>query len=290
MTTIPVMTTIRDTYRFTFGQFGKIVGLIWLPAVLMAVSSFFLKLPYLRFVANNPGQEDLILQHGPLVLGLYASGLLEVVLYAVMVTAVTREALHPTGKNTYLGFPLGRTTVRLIGGYFGFLGVIVFFLLAAALLLSALRLLPGGNTVRIATQTMLLLCIPAAIYLVARLSFLIAPSAVEGKGFGIEHSWRLTKGNVWRIVVLALATGLPLALIYLAGQVAIIGPDIFVKPFALAATDPQAMEKFNVEFQRLQADKFPLLTGLEFLLTPLTLGMTSAASALAYRALAAAEK
>jgi hypothetical protein len=282
---IPVIPTIAKTYGFVLGQFGRIVGLIWLPAVLVAVSGFFLKLPYLRFMADNQGQEDLVLQHGTMLLGLYACGALEVVLYAIMTAAITREVLHPSTQNTYFNFSLNGTTFRLIGGYFGLFGMIMVFLLAVLSAVLSLRLLPGGKAADAAAGIVLLICIPIAIYLVARLSFLIAPSTVEGKGFGLVQSWRMTDGNVWRIVALAMATSVPVALVFLMGQVAIMGPDVVVKPFELAMSDPSALEKTSLHLQKVQADNFPLLAGLEFFLAPLTIGMTTAAAAFSYRAL-----
>src|SRR5256885_4893359 len=43
MTKLPVGSTIRHAYSFTFGELGTIIGLCWLPLVLIAILQF---LPY----------------------------------------------------------------------------------------------------------------------------------------------------------------------------------------------------------------------------------------------------
>ena len=41
MKKIPVLATIREAYDFTFTHLGAIIGLIWLPMILITVIGFF---------------------------------------------------------------------------------------------------------------------------------------------------------------------------------------------------------------------------------------------------------
>ena len=41
MRKIPVLRTIAEGYAFTFGHLGTIIGLIWLPMVIVAIAGYF---------------------------------------------------------------------------------------------------------------------------------------------------------------------------------------------------------------------------------------------------------
>ena len=68
----------------------------------------------------------------------------------------------------------------------------------------------GGGSLR-------LHCVLALIYILVRLGFLLAPAAAMEGGFGLERSWKLTKGNFWRIVAIGLATLLPIVIVAAIG-------------------------------------------------------------------------
>ena len=55
----------------------------------------------------------------------------------------------------------------------------------------------------------------ALIYVQARLVYLLVPVTVVEKRFGLWRSWELSKGNFWRIVVVAVGTVAPLVILEL---------------------------------------------------------------------------
>jgi hypothetical protein len=289
MNKIPVKNTIAAAYRFTFGGVGKIIGLIWLPAVLITAGGYFCMLPYFNFMANNPDPKT-ILQHGSMMGGLYGFYLAAIVLFAVIVVAITREVLQPTNKPVLVSFPFGGDTFRVIGSYIGLIGLILVFAIGAGLLVGAsaliAKLVPGAGDAVAGTVVGLaaVIGVLALIYIAVRLGFLMVPAAVTEGKFGLERSWQMTRGNFWRIVLIALGTALPVLLVTLVAEVAILGPDYFNPHIELIA-NPEAMARHNAEQMRAMAAHFPVLMGFSFFLMPFTYGLSVSSAAFAYRAL-----
>jgi len=289
MNKIPVAETIRATYRFAFVGIGKVIGLIWLPAFLMAATSYFCMHPYLDFMASDPDPAD-ILQHGGVILGMLAGLLLCFYFFAVMAVAITREALHPTAEVTYFRFPFGGAVFRVIGGYFALMGLTLLFcvllVLVAAVFGIAAKSVPagGGIAILIVTAILMIAGFAGLIYAVVRLSYLLVPAATEEGHIGIEQSWKLTTGNFWRIVLIVLATVGPMILVQFIIQAVMVGPEYF-NPHLEAAGNQAAMAAFKLEQTRLMAQTFPYLTAANFLLAPFLYGLSFAAAAFSYRAL-----
>src|ERR1700741_1220248 len=103
MNKIPVGQTIAKDYRFAFGDFGAVLGVVWLPVAIMAVSAYFLfrdvELP-LRLLDADPHVtaqnvlQIIMLLSGPL-------RILELVLWVCMLVigvGLTRTALGIGGR------------------------------------------------------------------------------------------------------------------------------------------------------------------------------------------------
>jgi hypothetical protein len=289
---IPVGETITEAYRFTLGHIGKIIGLIWLPVVLSTVGSYFLVLPFLKFQATAPTPEE-TLQHGGEILGVYGFYLVALVLMSVIMVAIAREVLRPSPGINYFQFPFGGTTFRVLGGYLGVLLLAMVIFIAVALIGVVIGMLvklvlpaTGSQSIpmAIAAAAVLLFGLPALIYIVARLGFLMVASAVDGHKFGLERSWHLTKGNVWRVIVITLACNVPVVLVTLAATAVILGPDFF-NPHLELAGDPAAMVQANARKMALEAARFPLMMGVQFFLAPFIYGLTISPGVIAYREL-----
>ena len=296
MNKIPVKQTIAEAYRFTFYGLEKVIGLIWLPAVLMTVGSYFVLSPYLAGMASAMENSDFAQQGSNMVL-MFGLEIVILVLMAMMAVAITREILNPLQRPLFLRFGLGATEFRLVGALIALYVLLLVFILIGALAAAALgyglnALLPasGGLKRGLALAALFGLClIPVLVYIMARLTFLVVPCVVmEGK-FGLERSWQLTKGNVWRIIGISLAIALPLLVILLIGEFFILGADYFNPHFEMLG-DQAAMAKRNAENIRLMISKLPLLVGFSFLLMPFSSGLYFSAPAFAYRALMAQEK
>jgi hypothetical protein len=216
-----------------------------------------------------------------------------IVLVAVIAVAITREILNPVRRPPFLRFALGPTEFRTLGGFIGLFMLLIVF----AVILTIVSLVIGfaGNAVLPAAGAagkgaagigvlagLIGFC--ALIYIMVRLGFLLVPAVVMEGGFGLERSWRLTKGNFWRIVAIGLATLLPIIVVVLLVDIMILGPD-FLNPHLELAQDPAAQMRHSAEQMRQMSAHLPLMMGIGFLLAPFTYGMTFAPAAFAYRAL-----
>ncbi|MDE2184342.1 MAG: hypothetical protein KGJ78_15080 [Alphaproteobacteria bacterium] len=300
MNKIPVTRTIAEAYRFTFAGLEKVIGLVWLPVVTLTVGSYFAVGPQLSGLAAAMESGD-IGRQGPIMAGMFLFELVCIVLVSVIAVAITREILNPLKRPLFLRFGLGGMEFRLVGAMIGLYVLMIFFILALIALAAALgffvnSLMPAGpaglaGPSRGAAFAVLigLVLSPVLLYIMVRLSFLVAPSVVmEGK-YGIERSWRLTKGNFWRIVAISLAVALPILVVSMVAQFAILGPEYF-NPHLELLKDQAAQARHSAENMRKLAANLPLLMGANFLLAPFLYGLMFATPAFAYKALTAQAK
>jgi len=293
MKKIPVWETIAQAYRFTFMHLEHVIGVIWLPVLILTVGGYFISGPYLS--AEAAALNGDISQLGPAMASLFVFEIVSLVLTAVVGVAVTREVLSPLQRPLFLRFGLGATEMRLTGAFVGLIVLMVLFILACivaavaagAALGGLLPPTPGlnGPERAVGVGALLAMCLsPLLIYLFVRLSFLVVPSVVmEGK-FGIERSWELTKGNFWRIFGISLAVALPIMVVSVIVQLFVLGPEYFQHAMS-AFGDKAEQARHSAAEVRIMASKLPFLMGFSFVLAPFTYGLTFAAPAFAWRAL-----
>ena len=295
MNKIPVIQTIKESYRFTFGGLGTLIGLICLPVVLISVGEYFTTGQYVTGMTSALESGDLA-QSGPLLVRVLGFGLVKFVLQAMVAVAITREILKPLKRPLLLRVGLGATELRVVGGFFGLFVLMVVFTVVLVLAIVVIGIAGGAaahapgpamSSPAAAIAGLIVLAgVAGLIYLFARLGFLLAPAAVAEGGFGLERSWQLTKGNFWRIFAVALVTLLPIMIAVLLIDVAVLGPD-FLNPHFELAKDQAAQLRHSAEQMRQLAAHLPLMMGLQFVLAPFAYGMTFAPAAYAYRALTA---
>jgi len=290
MRKIPVGETIRFAYQFTLGQIGTIIGLIWIPAVLTAVGSYFFGQMYARHMADafasgasaGGGTELLLLFCYQFVALLFA---------AIMLTAVTQLALGLRSGPAVAHFHVGPTEFRVVGGMLALALLLFIFIIGYALATVALVSLAalvgaaaGKIVVTVISGLVSLAGIAAVIYAMVRLSFVMVPAITVEGGFGIARSWELTQGNFWRIFAIGLSTVLPLLLVVIAVQVIVLGPGYFVPDLA-AMKDPALQAKHMAAQMESMAEHLPVLAAFGFVIAPLLYGLGTAPSAFAYRQL-----
>ena len=291
MNKIPVGQTIRFAYAFTFGEIGTIIGLIWIPTLINAVASFFVLRAYYDTLINSfengmpPSGAGL---GWPLLLAFLA-----MLLLAMIGVAVTQQALGLRQGPAFARISLGSAEWRAFGGFFGLYLLLVLFIAVFAIVVSAASV-AGTNAAQSNPASAGLLAgviglavligIGILLYLVVRLSFLLVPSVVDGGEFGLSRSWLLTKGNFWRIVLIGLATLLPIVLILSVVQLILFGPGYFI-PDLQQAGDAAARVRVLVDKMRRTRDNMPVLMGLSFVISPLLYGLMFSAAAFAYRSL-----
>lgn len=279
MTKIPVRETIVEAYRYTFGHFGKIIALIWLPQLLITIGGYFALKPYLALLASDPEPAEL-LQHGGMLMGVYGFCFAVVFLMAWLSVTVMKELLNPTVGNSLTAALHPSAFLKVARSMFALVGL---FLIAAIVLGIAVALTLHNM---IASNGVIAVWFLVLIYFGIRLGYLIVPVAIaEGKG-GLARSWKLTAGNFWRIVAVVLACLVPLALVSELFQIAILGPDQFKGMFGSLDRSPDAAAQ-QLSNLRAMVERMPLLTGLNFFLAPFQVGLTMVPVAHIYKVLTA---
>lgn len=291
MKKIPVGQTIAAAYRFTFVGLEKVIALIWLPIIVLTVVDYFINGPFFaaRAAAMESGDPS---QLGPAMAGQVGFVFLALFLKAMIAVAICREIINPLKRPLWLRFSLGGTEFRVVGAMLGLalmialaaiLCVIAGMLVSGSVALPAKGLAPGQLALGMAVLIGLVFS-PLLIYVFVRLGSLVIPSAVMGGGFGLAKSWELLKGNAGRMLLISLAVGVPMSLVYLALYGAILGPD-FYNPHIELLGDKAAQLRQSAETLRQTADHLPWLEGLQFVLAPFLYGLGCSAPAFAYKAL-----
>ena len=297
MKKVPIVETIVSAYRFTFGDLGMVIGLIWLPLVIYTLGQFFVT-NYVEAVSPaDPGAT------GQATAILFGFSLVSVFLTAMIGVSLTRQAIAPRGAKVVAQFVISAAEFNyffaLLGVFLIMIAVYVASLIADFFLASLRNALAGGlaaaigaNALKLATVVLLfVLDLAVLLFIGVRLAFLVAPVTVAEGRIDLVRAWKLSRGNFWRMFSVILLTVGP---IFVLGEIAfavIVGPAYviqFVRAF-LGALDAVALGAApSAElFDRLPdiASKTPMLLGLSFLLAPFTYGLLYAASAFTYRSL-----
>jgi hypothetical protein len=261
MAKIPVGPTIGAAYGFLFSQIGTVIGIAGIPAVLYAGAD------YAGHAFNAAYREELNVED-PETLGsglILTLAVILVMLLAMSLSAVgvTRAVLVPGAKSAPGWLPLDLTTWRMFAANLRFLlGAIVLIVLAMVLALVAYRLAgipldaPEQAVPTFAVGLAALVSWAVILYAIVsllRIGFLLPPAVIAEKDAGLRRSHALTQGNVWRVIAIVLALGLPIFFLVLAAATAILssalGPD-----FAGQALTPELMQRIQQAIeQRLLA-------------------------------------
>lgn len=278
MRPLPVLAVVRAAYAFTFAHLGAIIAAIWLPMAVDIVVGFFVEQRFFAAAANTYAAHSAA-GGGPALLLFPAYGILKLLLYAMMMTAVAGMA-QGTRAAMRVPFSFGAMEWRLFRAWFGlalFLLVpILAFLLAASTLVPSD---PSAMTQAQLSQLSLLVLVLAGglIFVVLRFTFLL-PGLVTGeapeKGL-LARAWTLSAGNFWRIFAIVVICVLP---VYFCGGVLEAIAEMLVAP-------PQAAPADLSEVLQRSRETLPLTKGFQFLLAPFLIGLMASASVFAGREL-----
>lgn len=282
MKQIPVMETIANAYRFTFLHTGTVVGLVWLPVVILTVADYFTGGPFMAGLADVLETQDMA-QFGPVLLERLGFTVAQFVLLSVIAAAIGRELLRPLERPLFLKVSLSGVELRIAAAQIA-LALLTLTLIVVSMFVGAVIAQFAGAGPQLPGLALLpvVLLAPAIIYIMVRLGSFVVPAAVTGDGLGLEESWKLAQGNVWRLIVIMLAVTVPIILVEHNLQNLVIGaggsaPD---NPSDLAAQ----MRAMANEL-RLLLPHLPLLKGIEFLLAPFYYSLICSAPVFAYKAL-----
>jgi hypothetical protein len=281
---VPVKETVRFAYDFTFGQLGTIIGLIWVPMVLIAVLSF---LPYaLGDTALSPEQNPAAA--GAASLRGMAFWLLSMLLYACINVAVVKQALGIRTGNAVIHFSLGTPEFRLWGASLIFLAIIFVLMVGVVLAIIAIGAAAAGfeNKFASAAAVTILSIGGLCLILVAmlRLGFLLVPITVAEERISFERGWILTKGNFWRIAAIVFFVTLPTFAVVFGAFLILMGPEIMnlVRQAQHISQDALA-ERMNA----IMESHIAMILGVNLIVAPFSVGLMLGASASAYKGLTA---
>ena len=147
MQPLPVLAVIREAYVFTFTHLGAIIGLIWLPMVIVTVGDFFVTQAY-----SQQAQQALAAggaaAAGPAVLIQFGFLRVRLALYGMMYVPVAQLALGQRQGGAMVHFAFGLPEWRMFRALLGLM--LLAFLAGGSLisLLAGLALSPGGAAQR----------------------------------------------------------------------------------------------------------------------------------------------
>jgi hypothetical protein len=312
MDKIPVGRTIGQAYQFTFGRYATVLGIAWLPMLLIAALGYYVSFPFMREftdavqqVLRHPGDREAVgRMMSQNIWKLYAFEILVIFAFIWIRVGVAKEILGLRKGPRFVYLSFGADELRVMGAYILFFvlmyAVMIAAVLAAALTaLIAVAIVTGGaigqfdpNATGKTAVAALILLIAAVefswFYVWARASYLIVPATVAEGHIAMGRSWELTRGNVWRIVGITIVTGLPLYLLEIAFFLIVAAPIVVQLATLPSGPEPAAAEIFATTTQ-VFVRYLPYYVVVGLALGPIVLGLIGSPSAFAYRALVPAK-
>jgi len=291
---IPVVRTIAFAYRFLIREIGIVLGICWLPAVMFSGANYFTRLYAIEnspaLAVNDPQTEGglLLLTVLSLAVTLYAS--------SVVAVAITRQVIgreRPPGV-LLLYFAAGRSEWRMLGTFILFMLAAVGLIVVGLIIANAAFLMAGTplsapeqimpTPANISAWLVAWAAFLGAFVLIVQVGFLMPPAVVMEEKVGLRRALELAKGNVWRLVVIALALGFPILVLVAGAEAAIVqsalGPNAgSLSPIEFLDKAEQAMQQKMGAWQIFSAIMFILGSGLIY-----------SGAAFAYRARTSAEQ
>jgi hypothetical protein len=270
---LPVIATIREAYDFTFANLGAIIGLIWLPMVLVSVGEFFLVQHFSAAVqdalaAGNPNAA------GPAALALFLFALAALGFYAMMLTSVTQLALGQRQAGGLFHFSFGALEWRVFRNLFG----LVLFLLPGYLLLmiGMSRVAVAATAVDGIALLTVAVIVGGLAFFGVRLAGVLLPVVLHEEKQALIKSWSLTAGNFWRLLGVFAGVIIPIYFAMMLVVAAVVGDSV---PQGTMPTAEQVIAARNANL--------PLLSGLSFFIAPLMIGLVVGTSVISWRKLTA---
>jgi hypothetical protein len=260
---ISVGATVRDAYAFLGAHLGGIIGVIWLPMVLITIAQFFTFHRFYNDMINvlasgNPAPM------APALLMLMGYLVAKLLLTALMCVGVVQLALggRPSSALIYISF--GPAEGRLFRAFCGFVGLLFMSIIIILILANIAVTAAGARSAGLqegVSAAMMLALLAGAVLVAAR--FLALAPAIAG--------------NFWRLVAVLLALFLPLLLFFV-----LLEAGLGQKGAPAAGSTPELQVMAAMMHAR---QILPLTCGLSFFFSPLMIGLYCGASVSAWRAL-----
>ena len=217
MKKIPVLATIRDAYNFTFTHLGAIIGLIWLPMILITVIGFFVLQRFFDAYADALASGDAAVM-GPESLGVLCFFVAVLLLSTMMAVPVMQLALGARKQGALVHFAFGATEWRLFRGVMGLVGFLLLPLLLVVSVLAGLLARPMAGPGRpqalsLRSWRCMRCSLSRLVYFGLRFGFLLPALAVSESTPLLPRAWKLSAGNFWRMLRGGAGDHLPVAIL-----------------------------------------------------------------------------
>ncbi|HEX4303108.1 MAG TPA: hypothetical protein VHZ78_09965 [Rhizomicrobium sp.] len=224
MEKVPVGRSISHAYEFLFGRVFQIIGTAWLPALLYAAGTYFWLQNAVSWMAPL-SHDQATLTRGIAATAGFAG--LALVTRAVLGISLTQEALGIRHDIQFAHFVVGPREIRLVFAQIRLmLLVLVLYVVTIAVIVlgigAAIKygtkiphvpMVGGTSLVVIGAVIAAVLLYVAFVLTVLKLSFLINAVASVERHASIRRGWHLASGSGWRILIVLLSVGLPLAVV-----------------------------------------------------------------------------
>ncbi len=270
MKKVPILATVRAAWSFVYTHLGAIIGLVWVPVVVMTVTGFFVESRYYAAVADSLASGNVVTQ-GPALLGIFVYFIAVLLLYSAMYVPVVQLAQGQRKDGALLHFAFGPPEWRLFRALLGLFA----FLLVPVMLSGVLASLPQLAKMQELLSVLLVLVFMGIAYAGLRFVVLLPAIAVSEEGPALPRAWKLSAGNFWRLLAILLLTVAPLLLCAGIAGVVLMGAQ---------AMAPGLDQTPAMQAARLQAvaGNMPIAKGIEFFIAPLLTGLVASISASVY--------
>jgi hypothetical protein len=286
MNKIPVGKTISYAYSFTLANFLSVLGVIWIPFLIMMGGSFAVMGPYLAALSEMAETND-----PTAILGAFPYLFLIIVIIFVMMAVIliglTQFALGLKSGPVFFYFSLGYPVWRLLGAM-----ICAYLLLVLGTLVVGIgvgiviaAIAAAGVDAEIVVMLVPLIVLVVMVAMAVRLVFFLAPVTVaEGKNV-VRRAWAISRGNFWRIFGVILAIVIPVLLVNLLLQFALFG-DAAMNMGGVAGeqTPEEAFRQLEQRIDQIRSSLI-LVVPIFLALAAFMYGVMAAAAAYAYRAL-----
>ena len=267
MTKLPVFTAFFAALAFLATHALTLLKIMWLPALAL-LGAFVAVMPSLldaqmsgAAMGESPDPAAMVAAVGAMFKSMGLLYLVMAIVYPMIIAGVLKHIVR--GETPKLPFYLGYAgdELRVLGAFLlvivmtGIVYVVgVLAILAVAVGLSAVSPALGGVLGFVAGIAF----VCAFVWFLMRLSVSL-PAAVGARSLGVVESWRMTKGNIWRLLlywILFAIVLIPVVSIFMA----VAMPDMMgaYGDMIAAGQDPAAQEAVNQRLLQMQRDMWDM--------------------------------
>jgi hypothetical protein len=279
MRRVPVVATIRDAYTFAVTHLGGVIGLIWVPMVLITVMGFFSSQRFYNDYIEAISADNAA-GLGPSLLMMLGYLVAMLLLQSMIHVAVVQLAMGSRNGSAVAHFTFGAPEWRMFRAFLAFVGL-VFVLLIPVFILGNVALMAGGAGGRVpqAAMAVLMALILYGVILVAMPRFLVLLPAISVAETApvLRRAWTLSSGNFWRLLAVMVGIFGPIFVAFIILEMVLAG-------HAPPPAGANAQVQMVAGVMRAR-EVLPLVSGLVFLVSPLLVALFVGASVSAWRAL-----